>query len=202
MEFKLKSNYNSFIKNIKQIPNILDTVMRRETENILKKMCEDMRRDIEENKSTWLEIGSSLDFLDKTGGINPERDITYELKDNGGTIYVGSNNLITMKDGRTVNPYFFIEFGYGVEGQENPVNYHTQNGWEYNINNHQRTESTYKNGKPKGAWWYWGYNGERIETNGRKGIDFFYKTVRKYKKEWQRIIDEALEREPLLKGLV
>lgn len=179
MEIKLKSNYDKFSKQFLNLPYKLDSGIKNAVEQVLKAMCKDMKKEIEINRNIWFENGSGLDAVDSTFGLGD--DIEYECDGFSGTIYVGRNTpKLSMKDGRTVNPYLFIEFGYGIEGANSPAKYHTQNKWEYNINN--RTKS----------WWYAGFNGEKVNTSGRVGINFFYNTIAKYREKWKDFAREAL----------
>lgn len=181
MPIKFKSNYNQFSKRLANYSFLIDDAMRATVETVLQHMCDDMKAEIARERDVWQERGSSLDLLSLGD------DITYEIEGNQGTLYVGRNtSLITVGEGvnqRQVNPYLFIQFGYGIVGEENPVRYHTQNGWEYNINNHDK------------AWFYWGTSGERIQTSGRRGIDFFYNVISKYRKKWKEFANlEFLKR--------
>lgn len=176
MAIKLKSNYSEFIKRIEAIPKNLEVSMTEAVENILKRMCEDMKRELSSASDYWKDNGG----LETIYNINGGTDVEYEVDGNSGTIYVGRNtSLIKMKDGKTVNPYLFIQFGFGIRGQDNPVEYAVQRRWQYNINEH--TE----------AWWYWGLNGKKQYTEGQVGFDFFYSVLKKYRTEWKDIANEA-----------
>lgn len=186
MKIRVKSNYNDFIKHISKLPEIIDIEMQDLLRQSLEDMVNDMKSDIQSMRSTWLERGSALDELDSHEGLG--NDIEYELEGNKATIYVGRNtSKLTMKDGRQINPYFFIEFGYGIEGQNNPVQYAAQNGWAYNINGHKKSWS-YE------AWYSVSDDPIYIHSTGRQGIDFFYKAVRKYRQNWEKLAEEAAER--------
>lgn len=162
-----KDNFNVLDRHIKDVADMLDPDSYFAMHDVMKWICNKMKEDILSKSSEWREQYSSLDAIDDIG-----TDIEYEIKDNVATIYIGRNTKpIEMKDGRTVNPYYFIEFGWGIRGEESPVNYHSQNGWEYNINGHIH------------AWWYVGSNGEPRASYGRTGIDFLYRAMQKLKPE-------------------
>ncbi len=172
MKFELKSNYNDFSKRWNKLPDLIDEATYNTVNKILYQMCEDMKREIAENTATWLGHDTTKLF-----GLG--NDIEYEVSGNYGTIYVGRNTPeLQMADGRTVNPYLFIQFGFGIEGEANPVRYANQRRWEYNINDHVK------------AWWYADENGDVEWSVGRIGIDFFYAVIDKYRDQWKKIAQE------------
>ena len=176
--FKIRSNYNQFDRHIKDVADMLDPDAYLAMDEVLDEICEEMKQEIISKKDTWCEAWSPLE-KDKSLGT----DITYEIKDNKATIYVGRNtDKLTMQDGTTVNPYYFIEFGWGIVGENNPINYHLQNGWLYNINHHTQ------------AWWYVGYNGEPRASYGRKGIDFLYNAMKKLKPNLEAALGKRLNK--------
>lgn len=181
---KIRSNYDRFRKRLLNLPYRIDEAMQEAVKEVLEAMCEDMKFYIMEYRDTWLEEGSGLDAIDKNFGLG--EDIEYELNGSSGTIYVGRHTPdLVMSDGQHVNPYLFIQFGYGIAGALKPVRYSIQSQWAYNVNGHED------------AWWYMGYfDGERkkVYTKGRQGIDFFYKTIDKYRNKWKEIATEALLR--------
>lgn len=176
---KIKSNYNDFIKRIQSIPEAIDRGSQEAIEKLLDMMCEEMKAEINNNRATWSQYGSPLSMIDGN-------DITYTIRKDGtgGTIYVGRNTpkILVGKgnNARDVNPYLFIEFGYGIQGENHPVQYASQRGWEYNINNHQK------------AWAFVGIDGEWHSTNGRIGIDFFYRVIERYRDNWKAIASQAI----------
>lgn len=177
MKFSLKSNYQKFSKTFINFGRELtDSIIPDAVEKLLKQMCEDMIKDIKANIGEIRE-GSGLSNIDFTD-IKP----VYDKVNGTGTIYIGKNTTpLEMRDHNMVNPYLFIQFGYGIVGQENPVQYHTFNRWEYNINNHVK------------AWSYIGTDGEEYWTRGRKGTNFFYKIVAKYRQQWKDIVKQEIQ---------
>jgi hypothetical protein len=175
----LKSNYKDFIRRINSIPNALETSMSETVETVLKQMCEDMKNELSYAKSYWMDNGGLEAVYNASGG----EDIEYESFGYTGTIYVGRNTpeLTVGKDNnqRKVNPYLFIQFGFGIVGEENPMPYAKQRRWEYNINGHTK------------AWWFMGINGEKQATAGQKGYDFFYSVIKKYRQNWKNIAKES-----------
>ena len=183
MKFSLKSNYDTFVKRLNSIPDIIDSTMQDAVSEVLQQMCEDMKAEILMNRQTWEQEGSIMASL----GLG--QDIEYEVKGQTGTIYIGRNTpLIKMSDGKTVNPYLFIQFGFGIEGQANPIQYAAQRRWEYNVNQHTK------------AWWFFGTDGKKHWTFGRIGIDFFYQVTNKYREKWKQIALEAFDRKKRLLG--
>lgn len=191
MAIKIKSNFDQFMKRMQAIPRNIEIFSKEVVENVLKRMCEDMKRELTLASDLWKDNGGLETIYNTNGGT----DVEYELSGSGksGTIYVGRNTskILVGKDDKqnAVNPYLFIQFGFGLAGQEKPVEYAVQRGWQYNINNH--TE----------AWWYWGLNGQKQYTTGQVGYDFFYSVLRKYRKEWKRIAEEALLEQNRLLGV-
>lgn len=178
MKFQIKSNYDKFERHLNKFVDSLDIDARLAMEDVLEYVCEEMKQEILNKKDTWCEAWSPL-AEDSTLGS----DIHYEIKDNKATIYIGRDTKkITMQDGTTVNPYYFIEFGWGIVGENNPVNYHLQNGWIYNVNKHTQ------------AWWYVGYNGEPRASYGRQGIDFLYNAMKKLKPNLEAALGERLKK--------
>lgn len=175
MKFELKSNYEKFSKNLIDFGrHLTDAIIPETVSNLLKQMCEEMIEDIKSSIGDIRE-GSGLDNIDFN-------DITYDFDGRQGTIYVGkSTPAIPMPDGRMVNPYLFIQFGYGIVGEENPVQYASFSRWEYNINNHVK------------AWTYLGTDGKTHWTRGRKGTNFFYKIVAKYRQQWKDIVRQEIK---------
>lgn len=182
---KIKSNFSEFAKRIRQIPELIDEAMRFAVEEVLERMQNDMKNEIESMRSVWLEKGSQLDYVDSIQHLG--NDIEYEISGNSGIIYVGRNTMeIEMKDGRMVNPYFFIEFGYGIVGADNPVQYSSQSGWAYNVNGHRNSWSYAAwDSNPDDPRW--------IHTKGRRGIDFFYRITRKYRENWKELAEAAIK---------
>lgn len=181
MKIQVKSNFNNFIKRFRDIPRIIDVASYDAIKELLERMCEDMKEEIRSQRDTWAEVGGPFENWGDLGN-----DIEYEVNEKSGRIYVGRNTH-TLKVGkgdnrREVNPYMFIEFGWGIQGEQNPVRYHTQHGWEYNINKHRE------------AWSFYGVNGNLITTTGRRGIDFFYNTINKYRKEWKDIVSNIIDK--------
>ena len=185
MKVQVKSNFNDFIKKIKAIPQILDESLEQSVLNLLEEMKTEMLDQINSTRGDWLEPNGGLSAVDSASRLGREEDITYEVvrKGNGtltGTIFVGRDapRLLVGSGSRrnNVNPYLFIEFGWGIKGEEQPANYAIQNGWVYNINEHTK------------AWVYTGTDGAKHKTAGKNGINFFYNTIRKYRKRWRELV--------------
>lgn len=184
MKIQVKSNYNQFIKRLKKIPDMLETAGKDFVEHILKLMRQDMINEINLHRTEW-EDGGAMDVW--ANGADIEKAIQYELSESGktGRIVVKSDP-ITLANGDEVNPFFFIEFGYGIIGQNNPALYASSNGWIYNINNHQNFI----------IYAYDNMAGEKetVKTQGTKGINFFYNTVAKYRNNWKQYAEEYLKK--------
>lgn len=174
---KIKSNWHRFKQHLELLPKQIEDETQKAMEKILEKMCKEMKARLNSASKYWMDNGG----LEAIYDVNGNQDIEYEIVDNKGTLYVGRNtSRLKLKDGRVVNPYLFIEFGYGILGQNNANPKAYLQDWEYNVNNHEK------------AWWFVGLNGERTWTMGQRGFDFFYPVIEKYKKEWKNIVSKRI----------
>lgn len=175
--FRVKSNARRFLSKLNQLPKQIDDELQASMQEILENMCREMKGRLASATTKWFDNGG----LEAVYNASGNQDIEYEIVENKGTIYIGRNSAkLMMKDGRIINPYLFIEFGYGIIGENNPnTNAHLQN-WIYNINDHKK------------AWWFAGINGEKTWSMGQKGFDFFYPVLEKYKKEWKNIVSKRI----------
>lgn len=159
-------------------------------------MCQEMANEIKARRMDWLD-GGNMDISDNENDLGS--DIKYEITGAAadgtlkGTIIVGQNTpRITLGNGDQVNPYLFIEFGFGIEGQEHPALYARENQWQYNINQHKNfiiyaneyynSSMTKEDRKLNTVW-----------TRGTKGINFFYNTTRKYRKIWRDLVSKDIK---------
>lgn len=171
----VKSNINGFLENYKKKAKSFQFVLDNTANKLALKVIEEMKKEIETNRFQWAEKGkletiSNIDFKIEPIG---EKSVRVSIGDN--------LRKYTMSDGTLVNPVFFIEFGFGIVGQNNPKKNHELFDWEYNINGH--TE----------AWWYIGFDGEFYQTEGVEGINFIYKTIYERKEYWQNYLKELLK---------
>ena len=79
-----------------------------------------------------------------------------------------------------VNPYFFIEFGFGIAGQDSPVKNAEKWGWRYNIHNHTQ------------AWTFIGLDGTPTESIGVHGAGAINSLLNS---EFKRIVNEVIAEE-------
>lgn len=174
---KIKSNWHRVRKNIESLSKQIDTEVQAAMQEILENMCKEMKAKLASGSQYWMDNGG----LEAVYNASGNQDIEYEIVDNKGVLYVGRNtSRLIMEDGRVVNPYLFIEFGYGIIGENSPHPKAYLENWDYNVNNHEK------------AWWFVGINGERTWTMGQKGFDFFYPILDKYKKEWKNIVSKRI----------
>ena len=175
MKIALKSNYEKFSKRLFDFGRYLtEGAIPVAVESLLDRMCQEMIAEIRSGVGDIRE-GSGLADVDLD-------DIKYEFDGRRGTIHVGRESApIVMKDGRTVNPYMFIQFGYGIVGEENPIEHHIFSRWQYNVNKHVK------------AWTYVGGDGQTYWTRGLKGTNFFYSVINKYRKEWKNILRDEIK---------
>lgn len=170
---KVSSNINEFLKHYKKRIHNFKDMLDNLAEKLARRMSDDMKNIIQSDRR-WQEHGN-LSQIDNV-------DFTIE-KINGSTVKVSvGENLpkFKMTDGTLVNPAFFIEFGFGIVGENKPKEGKDRYGWEYNIRGH------------KESWFFW-YDGILMESEGREGVNFIYQTMDNYRKNLQKYIKELLE---------
>ena len=171
----IKSNIKDFLNNYKKKVENFKVVLNTVAEKLAQKIIEYMKNEIETNRFQWAEKGK-LETITNVGfTITPTSDKSVR-------VFIGDNlRKYKMKDGTLVNPVFFIEFGFGIVGQDNPSKNHEYFDWEYNINGHTD------------AWWYLGFDGEFYETKGTQGINFMYKALIDKKEDWKAYLKKLLK---------
>lgn len=170
---KVTSNINEFLKNYKKKIDNFNTRLSVIAEKLAKKMSDDMKQFIQRNKR-WQEHGN----LSKISDVNFRIE---NLNNNSVRVHIGENlPKFIMQDGTLVNPAFFIEFGFGIAGENKPMQNHEKYQWEYNIKGH------------KESWFFW-YEGILMESEGREGINFIYLTLDEYRKNWKQYLKELME---------
>ncbi len=168
----VKSNIKQFLENYRKKVENFKVVLDSVAEKLAQKMIEFMKNEIEVNRLQWAEKGSLENISSVDFTITP-------LSEKAVRISIGDNlPKYQMNDGTFVNPAFFIEFGFGITGQNNPKHNHEYFDWEYNINGH-----TY-------AWWYMGLDGQFYETEGVQGVNFMYNAQQKAKEFLNEILKE------------
>ena len=172
---KINSNIDKVIANFTKKKNNFKNKLENVAKKIAEKMSEDMRNEILSNRHIWAEKGS-MDYIDT---IN--FDIA-KTGDNSVRVSIGENlQKHIMSDGTLVNPVYFIEFGFGIKGEEKPMENADKYDWVYNINNHED------------AWVFFGYDDKFHTTKGREGLNFLYNTIVKYKANWETYIFEIMK---------
>ena len=168
----IKSNIKTFLKNYKKKVEKFKISLSLIAEKLAERMCKDMKNLIQTDKR-WQDKGN----LSEIENVEFRQEKTSETSIR---VHIGENlPLFTMKDGTQVNPAFFIEFGFGIVGQNNPKQGTEKYDWEYNIRNH------------KSYWWFW-YEGRRYGTRGREGINFIYQVSQDYKDNWWKYLKEII----------
>ena len=74
----------------------------------------------------------------------------------------------------------YVEFGFGVQGQENPHPISTSFGWKYDVNEHGEY-----------GWWYQ-KNGEWYWSNGQPSKPFMWETAIELRKIILTIAEEVI----------
>jgi hypothetical protein len=145
-------------------------------EKLAQRMSADMALEISRSRYIWEETGgtmseiSAVDFDIVNTGFNEV------------TIEIGNNILpIEMSDGELVNPVYFIEFGFGIIGEENPKVGADEYDWEYNVNLRDK------------EWYFRGRDGHSYKSMGREGINFIHTVISKYRNEWKDYFFELLK---------
>lgn len=84
-----------------------------------------------------------------------------------------------------VNPYFFIEFGFGIDGENNQIENAPKFGWRYNIR-------PWSNG-----WHFTGKDGTGTWSTGGRGIGAISKLVGQGGRngEFERIVNQIIAEE-------
>ena len=172
---RVKSNINQFLKNYKKRVDVVKLTLSEIAEKLAQKMSADMAMEIHNLRHVWVEDGN----------LSTVSNIDFDIKkidDSTVVVSIGDNlKKFEMGDGALVNPVFFIEFGFGIVGQENPKKNHEAYDWEYNINEH------------KTAWYYYDHLGYKYRTSGREGINFMYRVIQEYKTNWLKYLQELLK---------
>lgn len=171
----IKSNIKGFLDNYRKKAQRFEVFIENVAEKLAEKMIDFMRNEIKTNFYTWYEYGSY--------GEIPEFDnISFDIipiDAKSIRIDIGKNlPLFPMSDGTLVNPAFFIEFGFGIIGQNNPMKNHEAFDWEYNIHGHTK------------GWTYFGVDGKFHGSKGKKGINFMYNAQQKAKEFLLEIVKE------------
>ena len=172
---KVTSNIDGFIEAYKKRIKLFENKLNKIAKKLAKRMVDDMEKLIKEDKR-WQEHGN-LSRIDKVD-FRIESISTQSVK-----VYVGEKlPKFEMTDGEFVNPAYFIEFGFGIVGQEKPKINHDKYGWEYNIHDYKES-------------WLFFYDGILMESSGREGINFIHNTVQKYRDNWKVYLKELMEQE-------
>lgn len=169
---KVKSNIKEFLENYRKKVENFKVILNTIAEKLAQKMVEFMRNEIETNRFQWAEKGKLETITNVDFAITP-------LGEKSVRVSIGDNlRKYTMSDGTLVNPAFFIEFGFGIVGQNNPKKNHEYFDWEYNINGHTH------------AWFYVGFDGQFYESKGVEGINFMYKAQLNAKQYLKELLKE------------
>lgn len=172
---RVKSNIKDFLKAYRKKVENVKSILNGFAEKLAQKMSEDMAYEITSKKFVWVEEGnlslvSAIDFDIEQVGENAVR------------VTIGDNlGVIGMSDGNLVNPLYFIEFGFGIVGKNNPMQGNEENDWEYDINGHGEK-----------GWFFYDNYGQLVHTQGREGINFMYNTIQKYRTAWKDYLIQLL----------
>ena len=169
----VNSNIKEFLANYRKKAEKFTVFLNNVAQKLADKMVEFMRQEIVAKKNVWYEYGSYIDIPDVGFNIIPIDDKTIKVE-------IGNNlPLLEMNDGTMVNPAFFIEFGFGIIGQNNPMKNNELYNWEYNINKHTK------------GWAFLGRDGKFYGSKGKEGINFMYNAQQNAKRFLSQIIEET-----------
>lgn len=184
----IKSNIKEFLKAYRERVDKVKNVLNTFAEKLAERMREDMNQAIISSKAIWapvVESDNPKEKQDERGKMGTYSSIPISISSIGeNAVRVSIGDTLrphTMKDGKVVNPAFFIEFGFGIIGQNNPMQNANEFGWIYNKSGHQE------------AWWYVGFDGGFRLSAGAKGINFMYNTIQRYKEGWKKFLQELME---------
>lgn len=168
----IKSNINSFLKAYRKRINPIINVLPVFAEKLAKKMSEDMQNFIKTD-NRWKDNGN-------LSRVNTVDFRTERLSDNSVRVFVGENlPQFEMRDGTMVNPAFFIEFGFGIVGENKPKQRADKYSWRYNIND-------------RGDAWWFKFDGEWFKTKGKEGLNFIYIIMDKYRNGWREYFEQLI----------
>lgn len=173
----VKSNINEFLKNYRKKVANFENMLNVLAEKLVERIKADMLRVIENQQLVWQEEAGNLAEIDPS-------NIDFTTKKVGeNTIRVSIGEKLPrfpMSDGTLVNPVYFIEFGFGIEGQNAPMQNREKYGWRYNINHYNE------------GWTYLDKYGEEQFSRGRQGTNFLYNTIQTYKTNWKQYVFEIM----------
>ena len=174
------SNINGFLDKFRRKSRAITDSIKEIATRLAEVMSEDMAIEISSLKYIWEE---------DLGGMSNLPPIDFQITPIGNTevvVMVGKHMpRLKMKDGTYVNPAYFIEFGFGIVGQEDPKKGYKEYDWEYNVNDHDK------------AWYFRGKDGSLQKSAGREGINFMYNTIQKYKDKWKDLFIELVKEKSL-----
>jgi hypothetical protein len=184
----ISSNINEFLKTYRKKVEKIKNVLLGIAEKLANQMAQDMYNEIKRTENIWA-IEDNLNNHDETGkmGFHMGKDFNYWfdiqlLENNSARVTIGQKaEPHILKDGTIVNPAFFIEFGFGIVGQNNPAKNSEAVGWVYNKNNHEK------------AWQYLGWDFVDHISDGAKGINFMYNTIEKYRGNWSNYLKQLFK---------
>lgn len=179
MKIKIENNINYIKKKIIKKRDKMRITLDNISQIIAERMAQDMKDYLDSTRGLWYIEYEKFSHL--IGNSN--YDIRVVPLQSSTQIQIGNiTEPLVMNDGKYVNPYFFIEFGFGIYGQDNPSPNADKFEWNYNINNH----TTF--------WFFIGYDGEKHSSYGLTGVNFISTIVEKYKNDWVNIVISELEK--------
>ena len=167
-------NIKSNASELAQKYSMLQNKLSENAQVISQLVAEEVSKDIK------LAITSSSIWRESTGTMSEQYgdDVQVEVSGNSAIVKVGENTQpIIMNDGSQVNPYFFIEFGFGILGGSSPAPNSSNYDWNYNINQHSEP---------------WLIPNTDVYSSGTVGINFIYNIVYGNKQKYSKIVKDYL----------
>ena len=184
----ISSNINDFLKAYKKRVEKIKEILLGIAEKLANKMAQDMYAEINRTENIWA-IEQTEAQHDESGKMGFHKGKSFDywfdiqlLENNSARVSIGQKaETHKLKDGTIVNPAFFIEFGFGIVGQNNPAKNAEAVGWVYNKNNHEE------------AWQYTGWDFLDHISDGAKGVNFMYNTIEKHRGNWSNYLKELFK---------
>ena len=146
-------------------------------QKLVERIKTDMLKAITDKEFAWHEADGNISEIE----ISDIDFTTTQISENTIRVSIGEKlPRFAMSDGTLVNPIYFIEFGFGIVGQENPMNNRDKYNWRYNINGHTV------------EWVYKDRYGDYQTSKGAEGTNFLYNTIETYRTNWKQYVAEIL----------
>lgn len=176
----LETNIKQAIKQLEKFRKKFSNVLENVAEDLTNKFVEILEQEIETALNDVM-----TDEVQSKGNLakgNYTSDISIDKKGKGDyTISIGNNSLIATNNGNIVNPFYFLELGFGFTGSRSTADVlkeASEQSWFYDINNHGQE-----------GWFFM-----KMKTNGLMGTGFILKTIDEFTKVYKDTIEDTFKR--------